>query len=88
LSGRKPDELLDPAWYAEQYPDVATSGFDAADHYFWFGAAEGRDPGPGFDTSWYLAQNPDVVEAGINPLQHYLENGQREGRAPRRPTPA
>jgi SAM-dependent methyltransferase len=38
--------LFDPEWYLRTYPDVATSGMDAAEHYLRFGANEGRDPGP------------------------------------------
>jgi hypothetical protein len=38
--------LFDPEWYLRTYPDVATSGMDAAEHYLRFGANESRDPGP------------------------------------------
>lgn len=72
--------LLDAAWYRERYPDAATSGLDAAEHYLRFGALAGHDPGPAFDTRWYLRRYPDVAREGANPLVHYLRHGAHEGR--------
>jgi hypothetical protein len=74
--------VLDAAWYARTYHDVAETGADAAAHYYHFGAAEGRDPGPHFSTAYYLAHGADVADSGINPLLHYLADGGREGRDP------
>lgn len=37
---------VDNKWYFEQYPDVASSGMSAEDHYKNFGKAEGRLPCP------------------------------------------
>jgi hypothetical protein len=36
--------LVDPAWYLEAYPDVATAGLDPVDHYCLHGRFEGRLP--------------------------------------------
>ena len=74
-------QLLDARWYFSTYPDVATAGVDAVEHYVRSGAAEGRNPNPVFDTAWYLDQNPDVRQAGINPLVHFILDGASEGRA-------
>lgn len=74
------DDLFDAAWYADAYPDVRTSGMDAALHYVRFGAAEGRDPGPRFSTRQYLDAYPDVRSSGLNPLVHFIRHGRAEGR--------
>src|SRR5699024_10326884 len=47
-------ELFDAAWYLAEYPDVADSRVDPAEHYLRFGAHEGRDPGPLFQSDTYL----------------------------------
>jgi len=67
--------FFDPAWYLNEYPDVAASGMDPLVHYLAFGAREGRDPGPFFSTKTYLAQRPDAGDAGLNPLVHFLRFG-------------
>lgn len=77
----KGSSLFDEAWYLERYPDVATSGIPAIEHYLGFGAGEGREPGPAFSGRAYLERYPDVAEAGLNPLVHYLRHGKAEGRA-------
>lgn len=74
--------LFCPAWYLQQYPDVATQGQSAFKHWWRLGWREGRNPHPYFQMRWYLAQNPDVADAGLNPLIHFLEHGEREGRQP------
>lgn len=35
---------FDADWYLEQYPDVALSGMDPAEHFLWIGAKLGRSP--------------------------------------------
>ncbi len=72
--------LFDPAFYLEQYPDVAAAGVDPVQHYLDYGADEGRRPHPAFDGAWYLLKNPDVHHTGLNPLVHYLRKGAAEGR--------
>ena len=80
--------LFDAAWYAAQYPDVATAGLDPRTHYLRHGARDGRNPSPAFDTAAYLAEYPDVAAAGLNPLVHYLRRGMAESRAIPLPQPA
>jgi hypothetical protein len=81
--------LFDSDWYLENYPDVARSGGDPAEHYLKFGWLEGRDPGPGFSTTAYLKANADVAALGVNPLLHYVEYGHSEGRrAPEHASPS
>ena len=73
---------FDAEWYCAQYPDAASSGISAAEHYLRFGEAEGRWPGPGFDPEWYLATYSDVAATGQSPLAHYIRYGEKEGRLP------
>jgi hypothetical protein len=75
---------FDAGWYLEQYPEVAQTGLDPAEHYLKIGASEGKNPGPKFDTCWYLERYPDVVAAKMNPLLHYIKHGIDEGRQPMR----
>lgn len=77
--------VFDVAWYLEQYPDVAASGWDPVRHYVLHGAGEEREPAPWFSTKYYLATNPDVSKEGVNPFYHYVFYGWQEGRAPHRP---
>lgn len=65
--------LFQPAWYLQQYADVARAGIHPAAHYLLSGAAEGRDPGPEFSTADYLAAHPEVEQARLNPLLHNLQ---------------
>jgi len=74
---------FDEAWYLHQYPDVAQSGLDPAEHYLSEGFTEGRNPGPRFDTRWYLETYPDVAQANMNPLLHFVKFGKDEGRQPK-----
>lgn len=67
-------ELFDRDWYLAEYPDVANSGMDPAEHYLLFGVHEGRDPGPLFSTDAYRRDHPEVLESGINPLVHFLRS--------------
>ena len=78
---------LDPAYYLNTNPDVASSGIDPLVHYAKSGAKEGRSPHPLFDSSFYLNSNPDVLEAlagGVlnDPLTHYIQSGASQGRDP------
>ena len=73
--------LFDEAWYLKRFPDVATLGMGAAEHYLWIGARLSRNPSPGFDGNAYLAANEDVAECGVNPLLHYVRHGKQEGRS-------
>ena len=78
--GRAPNPLFDPAYYAEQRPDLATE--ELLWHYISDGASEGLDPHPLFDTTYYIDHNPDVAWSSANPLGHYLKYGGAEGRDP------
>lgn len=64
--------LFDADWYRVQYPDVANTRMDPAEHYLLHGAAEGRNPGPQFDTNQYLYDHPDLADSEENPLLHFL----------------
>lgn len=64
--------LFDPAWYLQQYPDVANAGAEPVKHYLRFGAAENRDPSPHFSTAQYVASNRGALAAGENPLLHFI----------------
>ena len=64
--------LFDAEWYLTEYPDVANTRLDPAEHYLLHGAAEGRNPGPQFNTNQYLFDHPDLVDSGENPLLHFL----------------
>ncbi|MDF3013438.1 MAG: hypothetical protein K0Q78_1642 [Cellvibrio sp.] len=70
----KDSEWFDSDWYLQQYPDVAFAGFDAADHYLNFGAAESRQPGPLFDEGYYLSQLNEPLNQPSG-LLHYLVEG-------------
>src|SRR5688500_5581915 len=78
-------DLLDANWYVENYPDVASLGLPAAEHYLHYGTLMLRDPGPRFSTREYLEANPDVATAKTNALLHYLRFGRKEGRPLRAP---
>lgn len=65
-------ELFDPDWYLSEYPDVAGSGMEPAEHYLRFGAPEERNPGPLFSTSQYMLDHPELGKDGVNPLVHFL----------------
>jgi hypothetical protein len=70
---------FDADWYVTEYPDVANSGTDPAEHYLCHGAAEGRDPGPQFSTEAYLRDHPELAGSGVNPLLHFLRSGGGSG---------
>jgi Methyltransferase domain len=55
--------LFNEAWYLAQYPDAATCGMAAIDHFLTVGAARRYNPNPVFDTGYYLDRYPDVGRA-------------------------
>ena len=71
---------FDAAYYLQQNPDVAATGFDPLIHYRTYGWREGRDPSAFFNTIAYLATNSDVSIANIDPLHHFIGYGEAEGR--------
>lgn len=73
--------IFDAAFYLEQNPLIAQTGFDPLEHYLTSHGLERRDPNPLFNNDWYIQQNPDLA-AGANPLVHYLQQGWKEGRNP------
>jgi len=74
-------EWFDADWYLKQYPDVASAGSNAAEHYLQFGAAEGRQPGPLFDEGYYLSQLTGTIHQPSGFL-HYLTEGGKSGLKP------
>ena len=78
----KGSHLYSADWCLANYPDIASSGLDAAEYYYRFASHTLRDPGLSFSTAWYLSAYPDVAESGQNPLVHYLRIGQFEGCTP------
>ena len=74
-------DLFDADWYRKQYPDVAKTGIEPAEHFLWLGSRLGRNPGPKFDTRFYLQANRDVADSNVDPLIHYISCGKSEGRA-------
>ena len=70
---------FDAEWYVTEYPDVANSGVDPAEHYLRHGAPEGRDPGPQFSTEGYLRDHPGLAGSGTNPLLHFIRSGRGRG---------
>lgn len=66
--------LFQPAWYLQQYTDVALACINPATHFLHCGAAEGRDPGPEFSTRDYLELHPELAQTGVNPLVHHLRS--------------
>nr|QQZ49893.1 hypothetical protein JKL49_24840 [Phenylobacterium glaciei] len=73
--GLKPHRLFDPAWYHDQYPDVAAGGLEPLSHYVLAGGREGRNPGPWFDAARYMALRGDQLRADVDPLTDYLQGG-------------
>ncbi len=74
-------DLFDSEWYLAQYPDVADSKINPAEHYLRFGAVEHRLPSQLFDGDRYIEKYPDVAGSGMNPLLHYIKFGENEGRS-------
>lgn len=74
--------LFDPEWYLESNPDVAESGINPLEHYYFNGFKEGRSPNYLFDPIWYLSKYSDVEQAGMEPLEHFIRYGEAESRNP------
>jgi glycosyltransferase involved in cell wall biosynthesis len=55
--------FFDAEWYKAQYPDVALSGMDAAEHYLRYGFRLGRDPGPDFSTLFFQLALPSLAKS-------------------------
>jgi hypothetical protein len=82
---------FDAGYYRDRYPDIAESGVDPLEHFFYTGWREGRDPSAQFDMSFYLESCPDALAGAQNPFWHFLAVGRSEGRlgrAPERVQPA
>jgi len=75
--------LFDPTWYAKNYTDVISAGYQPSIHYLRLGSAQRRQPGPLFDAEWYCDTYEDVRANDINPLLHYIYFGEAEGRRKR-----
>lgn len=69
--------LFDPAFYAEQNPDVVDDGADLLSHYLLYGDREGRLPIPHFDPEHYRRSLPFKLPRKHNALLHYLLVGNR-----------
>jgi glycosyltransferase involved in cell wall biosynthesis len=55
---------FDAEWYVTQYPDVAASGMDPAEHFLWIGARLGRRAKPSTSTNQvgqFLANHADYA---------------------------
>lgn len=70
---------FDEAWYLREYPDVARTGLDAAEHYLWLGRRLGRaasrrdhDKAIGVGLSWCIVATPHVLF-----IAHTLARGLR-----------
>lgn len=76
------DNYVDEEYYFNAYPDVASSGMSAVEHFQKFGWQERRNPNSWFNTSCYLSQfeHPELVTE--NPLAHYILRGCLEGKLP------
>ena len=72
--------------YVACYPDVASSGADPFEHYFYTGWREGRNPTETFDTAFYLSTYTDVRVANANPFWHFVTFGRAQGRLSRAPS--
>lgn len=62
--------LFNSDYYLQRYPDVASAGVDASEHYLRFGGIEGRDPSERFSSSGYAFLHDLNPEQ--NPLLHQL----------------
>ncbi len=79
-AGLKPNNYLDPAWYAATYSDVPAAPLLATRHFVILGDREGRNPGPNFDAALYSKRYADVEASGLSPLVHFLAYGREQGR--------
>jgi glycosyltransferase involved in cell wall biosynthesis len=74
--------LFSAQWYTDSNPDVAESGVNPLEHYYFNGFREGRSPSYLFDPLWYWDHQPDVKACGMEPLEHFARHGESEGRCP------
>jgi glycosyltransferase involved in cell wall biosynthesis len=74
--------LVDLPRYLAWYPDLASPGIDAVEHYITWGHRENRALHPFFDEHYYLRHNPDVATSGVLPIIHYLFIGATQGLNP------
>ncbi len=79
-AGLRPNEWLDPAWYAAAHDDVPQPPLEALRHFVLHGDGLGHAAGPAFDGLLYRRRYTDVADAGVPPLRHFLANGRAEGR--------
>ncbi|MGL4242271.1 MAG: hypothetical protein ACRCTI_14270 [Beijerinckiaceae bacterium] len=57
----------------QNYPDVAASKVDPAEHFLNFGWKEGRNPSQSFNALWYLYNFPDAAALQFGPAEHYAK---------------
>lgn len=76
--------LVDPAWYAARYPDVAQSGLHPVAHYLISGFREGRRPNPLFDPRFYAERHRAELAAsgGLSAAEHFMQAGAALGLDP------
>jgi hypothetical protein len=74
--------LFDAEWYLNQYPDVATEGFDPLRHFIWHGLREDRNPNALFSAEWYANNYPDVEQTKTAPFIHFLKWGASQRKSP------
>ena len=74
--------LFNEKWYMQQYPDVAMSGLDPAEHFLRYGPLLGRNPGPDFDVERYIRSHPEIRDSGVNPLVHHMRLRRKAARSP------
>lgn len=70
-------KYVDPVFYFEKYPDVATAGQEAVVHYCLYGWKEMRDPCAFFSTKDYVTNSESYVPELGNPFTHYLKELER-----------
>lgn len=70
---RDADGQVDRSFYRRNYPDVAKTGADPAEHYMKHGWREGRNPSATFHTLFYKERNFAKGQFE-NPLLHYRAN--------------
>lgn len=75
-------DFIDQDYYFAQYPDVAQSGFSAAEHWKTYGWRENRNPAPWFDTKFYLSQFSEADRPKSDPLVHYILEGCSQDKLP------
>jgi hypothetical protein len=76
------DGLLDEAYYARTYPDLADAVPSLAEHYRHHGHREGRQPHPLFDVVHYRQEYGDQLLPGLSEIADFLQAGWRLGRNP------